>query len=280
METEVTPTYYLHDDQELYYYSAIDAVIATEYQSLPKHKKAMFDPMITGFNPTDGWAVDHIKQMLLKFPNVFSGIGEFSIKKEVVSSKIAGNAANIEDPALGKVLNLAAEIGLIAILHCDIDAMLPSSDSKKPVYLDGLARLFKKYSKTKIIWAHTGLGRYVKARPKHTHWIASLLDENKNLYVDISWDLVAEEFFQQKTETLKPEWKSFFINYADRVLFGTDVVAPTKEKYHKALALYDKIWKDLPKQVVHKITYENYIKLFDNARKKVRSWEKAQLKKQ
>ena len=95
METDISPSYYLHDDQSLYYYSAIDAMIAIEYQSLPSQKKGMFDPMIVGFNPTDGRAVDHIRNMLLKFPNTFTGIGEFSIKKEIVSGKIAGGAANI-----------------------------------------------------------------------------------------------------------------------------------------------------------------------------------------
>ena len=41
--------------------------------------------MITGFNPTDMYAVDHIRRVLTTFPGVFSGIGEFTIHKEFVS---------------------------------------------------------------------------------------------------------------------------------------------------------------------------------------------------
>jgi len=49
--------------------------------------------MITGFNPTDMYAADHIKRVLTTFPGVFSGIGEFTIHKEFVSSKVAGGTA-------------------------------------------------------------------------------------------------------------------------------------------------------------------------------------------
>src|SRR4051812_31598173 len=50
------PTYYLETDSRLYYYSFTDAVIAKAYLSLSKKDQARFDPMITGFNPTDMYA--------------------------------------------------------------------------------------------------------------------------------------------------------------------------------------------------------------------------------
>ncbi len=276
METSIAPSYYLHDDQSLYYYSAIDAVIASEYQALDNKKKEMFDPMIVGFNPTDGRATDHIKSMLLNFPGVFSGIGEFSIKKEVVSSKIVGGAANIEDPSLGKILDFAAKVGLVVILHCDVDAMI-SHNQKQPTYLEALTKLFKRHPKTKIIWAHSGLGRYVTARKKHTYWLTSLLKKNPNLFIDISWDLVAKQFF--KDQSLTRQWKTFLSRHSTRILFGSDVVSPTPQKYENVLRLYDKIWKELSPIVVRNITYANYKKLFDEARLKVRSWEKRNLSK-
>ncbi len=272
MHTGVAPGYYLHDDQTLYYYSAIDAMIAAEYQRLPRLRKKMFDPMIVGFNPTDGRATDHIRNMLLTFPGVFSGIGEFSIKKEVVSSKIAGGAANIEDPALGRILDFAAEAGLVVLFHCDLDAMI-SHNSERPTYLQALRDLFRRHSKTSIIWAHTGLGRYVKARIGHTRWMSSLLAANPNLHLDISWDVVvAEQFF--RGDKLAPEWKNFLQKHSGRILFGSDVVAPTFAKYDKLLALYNRIWRELPRPAVENIIYGNYVKLFDRARSQVRAWEK------
>jgi hypothetical protein len=57
------PTYYLNSDAPLYYYSFTDASIATSYKSLSKEDQARFDPMITGFNPTDMYAADHIRRV-------------------------------------------------------------------------------------------------------------------------------------------------------------------------------------------------------------------------
>src|SRR6266446_2656039 len=81
---DFAPTYYLQTDAPLYYYSFTDAYIAMAYRSLSKEQQARFDPMITGFNPADMYGVDHIRRVLLTFPGVFSGIGEFSIHKDFV----------------------------------------------------------------------------------------------------------------------------------------------------------------------------------------------------
>jgi hypothetical protein len=94
------PTYYLNSDAPLYYYSFTDARIAMAYKSLSKEQQARLDPMITGFNPTDMYAADHIRRVLQTFPGVFTGIGEFTIHKEFVSAKVAGEVASLQDPAL------------------------------------------------------------------------------------------------------------------------------------------------------------------------------------
>ena len=71
MDGDRAPTYYLHSDAPLYYYSFTDAWIAMAYKSLPKEQQARLDPMITGFNPADMYAVDHIRRVLRTFPGVF-----------------------------------------------------------------------------------------------------------------------------------------------------------------------------------------------------------------
>src|SRR4051812_16112375 len=83
---DYAPAYYLDSDAPLYYYSFTDAYIAMQYRSLTPAQQARFEPMITGFNPADMYAADHIRRVLTTFPGVFSGIGEFSIHKEFVSS--------------------------------------------------------------------------------------------------------------------------------------------------------------------------------------------------
>jgi hypothetical protein len=117
---DFAPKYYLDTDARLYYYSFTDAYIAEVFKSLSPAEQARFDPMITGFNPTDMYAADHIRRVLQTFPGVFSGIGEFTIHKEFVSSKIAGDVASLTDAALDRILDFAAEAGLVTILHNDI----------------------------------------------------------------------------------------------------------------------------------------------------------------
>jgi len=65
---DFAPTYYLHTDAPLYYYSFTDAYIAMAFRSLAPELQARLDPMITGFNPADMYGVEHIKRVLLTFP--------------------------------------------------------------------------------------------------------------------------------------------------------------------------------------------------------------------
>src|SRR3954468_15553548 len=124
------PTYYLQTDAPLYYYSFTDAVIAMAYRSLRREERARFDPMITGFNPADMYAADHVRRVLTTFPGVFSGIGEFSIHKEFVSAKIAGETASLTNPALDRLLDFAGETGLVALMHSDADVPFPRPDQE------------------------------------------------------------------------------------------------------------------------------------------------------
>src|SRR5262245_19957072 len=139
------PTYYLHSDAPLYYYSFTDARIAMAYKSLPKEQQARFDPMITGFNPTDMYAADHIRRVLQTFPGVFTGIGEFTIHKEFVAAKIPGAVASLEDPALDRILEFAAETGLVVLIHNDIDIPF-AKEGAEPAYLNEMKALLKRHS--------------------------------------------------------------------------------------------------------------------------------------
>ena len=186
------PTYYLESDSPLYYYSFTDAWIAMAYKSLTREQQARFDPMITGFNPTDMYAVDHIKRVLKTFPGVFTGVGEFSIHKEFVSPKIAGEVASLNDPALDRILDFCAESGLLVIIHNDLDTPFPKPD-RPPAYLEQMRDLIKRHPKTTIIWAHTGMGRIVRPVQNHAATLEAMLRDPafSNLYFDISWTEVA-----------------------------------------------------------------------------------------
>ena len=271
------PTYYLNSDAPLYYYSFTDAWIAMAYKSLSKEEQARFDPMITGFNPTDMYAADHIRRVLQTFPGVFSGIGEFSIHKEFVSAKIAGEVASLLDPALDRLMNFAGEVGLVILIHNDIDTPF-AKEGASPAYLDQMKALLKRHPNATIIWAHSGMGRIIRPVKDHAATLELILKDPafSHVYLDISWDEVAKYFVATAAAT---KIAADLINrYPDRFLFGTDEVAPAnQDKYLKVYYQYDPLWKLLDKETSEKVRKGNYERIFDAARIRVRAWEKEKL---
>jgi len=274
---DYAPTYYLQSDAPLYYYSFTDAHIAMAYKALPPEKQARLDPMITGFNPADMYAADHIRRVLATFPGVFSGIGEFTIHKEFVSSKIAGQVASLTNPALDRLLDFAGEVGLIALLHNDINMPFPKP-GQEPYMLAQMKDLFERHSQTTIIWAHLGVGRVVRPLEQQAAIAEKICTDPalSHVYMDISWDEVA------KYATASPEatrrTAELLNRYPDRFLFGTDVVAPASVDAMTAVYdAYGPVWALLTEDTKYKITKGNYERLFDKARQQVRAWESANL---
>jgi hypothetical protein len=282
---EFAPTYYLQSDAPLYYYSFTDAHIASVFRSLSKEEQARFDPMITGFNPADMYAVDHIRRVLNTFPGVFTGIGEFSIHKEFVSAKISGETASLTNPALDRILDFAAESGLVVILHNDIDMPFAKPDAE-PAYLAQMKALLRRHPRTRIIWAHIGLGRIVHPvqvsaeaatrNPAQLQVVEAMLTDPAFDHVsfDISWDEVAKyavaspESIARVAATLN--------KFPDRFLFGTDTVAPAgPAPYYAVFDLWAPVWRLLTPDTSFKVRKGNYERIFDEGRRRVREWEKA-----
>jgi predicted TIM-barrel fold metal-dependent hydrolase len=284
---EFAPTYYLQSDAPLYYYSFTDAFIANAYLKLAPGQRQRIDPMITGFNPADMYAADHIRRVLETYPGVFTGIGEFTIHKEFVSSKVAGDTASLTDPALDRLLDFAGEVGLVVILHNDID-MPFAREGAEPVFLTQMKDLLRRHPKTTIIWAHLGLGRVVhpvqgqasaagtERSPRFGEIVESMLTDPtlSHVYFDISWDEVAK-YAVASPEAIR-NTAALLNRHPDRILFGTDNVAPADQATQlRVYHLWDPIWAQLTPEASLKIRKGNYERLFDAARVRVRAWEAA-----
>lgn len=275
---DFAPTYYTQTDAPLYYYSFTDAIIAHEYLRLTSEERRRFDPMITGFNPTDMYAADHIRRVLLTFPGVFSGIGEFSIHKELVSSKIAGEVATLENKALDGILDFAAEVGMPVVLHCDVDAPFPRPN-QDPYIVTKLKKLAERHRDTVIIWAHIGLGRIVRPVEDQVGMLDRALadPDSKNIHFDISWDETAK--YLVGTPEAIAVAADLINRYPDRFLFGTDSVAPeTQEQYLKTYETYAPLFAKLTPEATHLLLKGNYERIFNEARRRVRTWEAANAK--
>ncbi len=285
---DFAPTYYLQSDAPLYYYSFTDAYIASVYRTLSKEDQARFDPMITGFNPADMYGVDHIRRVLTAFPGVFTGIGEFTIHKEFVSSKVSGETASLTNPALDRILEFAAQVGLVVILHNDIDMPFAKTDAE-PVYLTQMKAVLRRHPKASIIWAHTGLGRIVhpvrasassaERSPNHVEIIEAMLADPSLGHVnfDISWDEVAK--YAVSSPEAIARVAEMLNKFPDRFLFGTDTVAPAgPEPYYAVFDRWAPVWQKLSPDASRKVRMGNYARVFDEGRRRVRAWEAANIK--
>jgi predicted TIM-barrel fold metal-dependent hydrolase len=277
---DFAPTYYLQSDAPLYYYSFTDAWVAMQYRSLTKEQQARLDPMITGFNPADMYAADHIRRVLETFPGVFTGIGEFTIHKEFVSAKIAGGPANLTNPALDRILDFAGEVGLVVLIHSDADVPFPKP-GQEPYQLIQLGELFRRHPRTTIIWAHIGLGRIVRPIKDQLGIIERALEANRgeqpHVYADISWDETAKYIVASPESTAATA--ALINKYPERFLFGTDEVAPTdRTRYMKVYDMYAPLWAALTPEASELVRKGNYRRLFDQARNKVRAWEQTHTK--
>jgi amidohydrolase family protein len=269
------PTYYLNSDAPLYYYSFTDAWIAMAYKSLSKEEQARFDPMITGFNPTDMYAADHIRRVLTAFPGVFTGIGEFTIHKEFVSAKISGVVASLQDEALDRLIDFATEVGLVVLIHNDVDVPF-AKPGAEPAYAAQMKALLKRHPQATVIWAHIGVGRIIRPVKDQVAIVQDIINDPqlRNVYFDISWDEVAK-YIVATPESLNNA-VTIVNRYPDRFLFGTDEVAPAnQEKYLKVYNQYEPLWKLLTPEASEKVRRRNYETVFDEARRKVRMWEAA-----
>ena len=248
------------------------------YNSLSKEEQARFDPMITGFNPTDMYAADHIRRVLRAFPGVFTGIGEFSIHKEFVSAKIAGEVASLQDQALDRLIDFAGEAGLVVLMHCDVDVPF-AKPGAEPAYAKQIKALFKRHPNTTIIWAHIGVGRIIRPVKEQAAIVEDIIKDPQlsHVYFDISWDEVAKYVVSTPESTKNAA--ALVNKYPDRFLFGTDEVAPPdQEKYLRVYNQYEPFWKLLTTEASEKVRKKNYERIFDEGRRKVRSWEQMNVK--
>jgi predicted TIM-barrel fold metal-dependent hydrolase len=147
---------------------------------------------------------------------------------------------------------------------------------QEPYLLKQLAALFRRHPNTSIIWAHCGLGRVVHPIQDQLRIIEYALGDPSlaHVCIDISWDEVAK-YIVSSPQAIK-ETAALINKYPDRFLLGTDEVAPlTQDKYLKVYYMYEPLFEQLTPVARKKLLKENYRRLFDAARIKVRQWEVA-----
>src|SRR5206468_1983060 len=96
----------------------------------------------------------------------------------------------------------------------------------------------------------------------------------RHVSFDISWDEVAK-YAIASPESIE-RVSSVLNRFPDRVLFGTDTVAPSgPAPYYAVFDLWKPVWNRLTPEASEKVRKGNYERIFDEGRRKVRAWEQA-----
>ena len=169
----------------------------------------------------------------------YKGIGEFHLYE----------SANANGVAAKKLMVFAEEKGLVVLAHVDdvaIDLLMANTPSKG--------------QKTKLIWAHTGIGGVPVAR------VDALLAQYPLLMGELSYRPGLTCAATQDGERLCPEWRALLLKYPTRFLIGSDTWVNQRWLYYDATMEGYRAWLgELPAEVARNIAWNNGVRLFDIA---------------
>jgi len=162
----------------------------------------------------------------------FRGIGEFHLY----------DSANANGAVARKLMALAEERDLVVLAHVDdvaIDLLMAHPPSKG--------------QKTRLIWAHTGIGGAPAAR----------VDQLFTRYPLLMGELSYRPGLTCEGGKLCPEWRALLLKYPTRFLIGSDTWVNQRWQYYDELMKGYRTWLgDLPPEVARKIAWDNGAALF------------------
>ena len=250
---KVRPGYYNDDDGEIYYYSFSDAMVAQEYLNLTASQRERIYPCISGFNPTDKNAVEHIERVMKYYPGVFFGIGELLLRHDDLSRMTEGELVSANHPALDPVYEYAGVHDMPVFIHSNIGTRGYSD----PVYYDEIIDVLRKHPDTRIVWCHAGYSRNLTIN-RLPEKIREALNQNQNLFIDISW-VVYDEVIAPN-DSVDQEWINLIEDFPDRFVIGTDNTG-FYSTYEKNIRKYDLLFEKLDEKTRNRLSYENLYNL-------------------
>ncbi len=162
----------------------------------------------------------------------YKGIGEFHLY----------DSANANGPIAKRLMAFAEENNLAILAHVDdvaIDLLMANAPSKG--------------QKTRLIWAHTGIGGVPAAR----------VDQLLSKYPLLMGELSYRPGLTCEGGKLCPEWRALMLKYPDRFMIGSDTWVNQRWQYYDDTMKGYRTWLgDLPADVASRIGWSNGARLF------------------
>ena len=258
------PRYYAGDDAPVYWYSATDVIVAAAVNELDEEQRKRFHPFLSGFNPNDKNADEHIRRMLELDPGLWQGIGEVFTRHDDVTALTEGDTPRANNEALARVYHLAAEFDLPVMVHSNIT----SKRERNPLYLAELEEPLRNHPHTRFIWAHAGTSMELHRHQEKLEFllpaVARLLDDYPNLYIDLSWTML-EPYLLDAEGKPREDWLKLVERHPTRFMLGSDVVGRfgnLAEGMHAFAPFLDA----LPEKVAHQVARDNFLAVLPRKR--------------
>ncbi|WP_106477163.1 amidohydrolase family protein [Phytohalomonas tamaricis] len=253
------PRFFMSDDAPVYWYSATDYLLAEALTRAPDNVQARFSPFISGFNPTDLNAAEHIQRLIDLYPGFWKGIGEIFTRHDDLTRLTEGEVPRADHPALMAVYRLAAERKLPVLVHSNITA----KRENRPLYLDEFEQAVKANPDTVFLWAHAGTSEELNRRLGRLSFLRDeverMLKAYPNLYIDLSWT-VLEPYLLDASGHPRQEWVRLIQRYPDRFTLGSDLVGqfyPMKQVLNRFIPFLDA----LDERTANKVARDNFMAL-------------------
>ncbi|HEX6706134.1 MAG TPA: hypothetical protein VF169_15335 [Albitalea sp.] len=254
--------------------------------------------VVKGVNPAE-----YLAHLLMRHGGVFKFVGEFTIIKEQVTAHLGDQAFAIDTELFHQLLDFCAEAGLGVLVHCDwgnpaVRASDGRLDPTRSAYenAQALKAVIERHRGTKIVLAHTGIGRLVRPDnaafadapgteapldaatvgpgPVHIELMKEFAAASDNVYFDVSWNDVAEVLAGDPS--LRDAVVDFIVQNPDRVLYGSDTVKPVNpaqylQSLHTLAPLLAEVAARSP-EAAWKLLRGNYETLMGRCEQKVLEW--------
>jgi hypothetical protein len=253
------PRYFQGDDSALYWFSATDVFVAAAVQRLPEADRDRIIPFLSGFNPNDRHAADHIERMIALYPGLWQGIGEVMTRHDSLTALVQDETPRANNAAMMGVYRVAARYGLPVLLHSNITSIRED----EPLYLPELEEALEQNPDTRFIWAHAGTSAEIERHLGRLEFlpgvIESLLSRYPNLFIDLSWR-VLQPYLLEDDGTPRGQWLSLITRHPTRFVIGSDVVGRFARLGEK-LEGFDAFLKALPDEAAQGLAGANLCRL-------------------
>ena len=251
------PRYYAGDDAGAYWYSATDHIVAHALQQLTPEQRRRFHPFLTGFNPNDKNADEHVRRLLKMYPRMWKGIGEVFTRHDDLTALTYSETPRANSEALRRIYFLAEEFDLPVMIHSNIT----SKRERNPLYLPELEKALRDHPQVRFIWAHAGTSKEIHRHQKKLTFLFEELERMlglyPNLYIDLSWTML-EPYLLDSEGRPEPQWVQLVESHPERFMIGSDVVGSFK-RLGEHMTAFDVFLDALSEPVAHRVARDNFL---------------------